>query len=435
MGGLPENVAYNPIQAFGCSIYIPHFLTTKTIAMDYIADIFREYQALPIFLTIGIGFLLGRIKIGGVRIGSVTAVLIVGVIIGQLDISIPGPIKSVFFMMFLFSVGYSVGPKFFASFKGMGLRQVLFAVIMSASCFACTFIAAKIMGYSQGETVGLFSGSQTCSALIGLGTESIQNLPVSADVKANEISLIPICYAVTYIFGTVGTVIILGNFGPRLLGGLDKVRRDTAALQLSETIHPGPTKINPDSVAQKGKRAGVESDLMFMGIAIFIGGAIGAITIYVDSVPISFGTSGGSLLAGLVFGWWRERHPKIGYIPKSALWLMNNLGLNAFIAIVGLSSGASFITGLKEVGFAFFFVGIITTSLPLFLGLWLGHKVFKFHPAITLGCCAGTRTCTASLGAVQTVLDSTVPTIGYTTTYAVSNVLLVIWGLVTVLLV
>lgn len=82
-----------------------------------------------------------------------------------------------------------------------------------------------------------------------------------------------------------------------------------------------------------------------------------------------------------------------------------------------------------------FLAGAVGTLIPLFFGLWLGQKVFKFNPAITLGCCAGTRTCTASLGAVQNAIGSTLPAIGYTVTYAVSNILLVIWGLVATIIV
>ena len=106
-----------------------------------------------------------------------------------------------------------------------------------------------------------------------------------------------------------------------------------------------------------------------------------------------------------------------------------------FIACIGLESAQSFVSGLVSVGPMLFVVGIIATSLPLLLGLWLGHKVFKFNPALTLGCCAGTRTCTASLGAVQDTLGSTLPAMGYTVTYAVANILLVIWGLLAVLIV
>ncbi|MBD5265471.1 MAG: aspartate-alanine antiporter [Bacteroides sp.] len=565
--------------------------------IDAFGDILREYPTLAVFLTVGLGFLLGRLRFGSFSLGSVTAVLLVGVLVGQLDIPMSGPLKTVFFMMFLFSIGYSVGPEFFKSLRGMGLKQVLFAVLMSMCCFLVTVALAYIFGYTKGETVGLFSGSQTCSSLIGVGSEAIGKLPLDPADKEAQISIIPVCYAVTYIFGTLGTVIILGNFGPKLLGGIDKVRleageleksldnkswaadpakfnahrgisfrsykltdrafrkglsvADTEALFASHNIHvyigrvqqdgriftPDPTDmlycgdqvvicgvrksmvkvehyVGPEvdnrrlltypvervpvrvasrnvaghplgdllsasfmrgvsvrrilrdgketalkhadnlekgdtvvligdstAVRDAGKEIGhadrptTSSDLMFLGLAIFIGGFLGALTIWVGGVPVSFGTSGGALLAGIFFGWLRSRRPTFGQIPASALWLMNNLGLNVFIAVVGIEAAPSFVAGLRDVGWMLFVAGAIGTMIPLFIGLWMGHKVFKFNPAITLGCCAGTRTCTASLGAVQDAIGSTVPTIGYTVTYAVSNILLVVWGMVTVMLV
>ncbi|MDE6768740.1 MAG: aspartate-alanine antiporter, partial [Muribaculaceae bacterium] len=124
-----------------------------------------------------------------------------------------------------------------------------------------------------------------------------------------------------------------------------------------------------------------------------------------------------------------------GHISPGALWIMNNLGLNVFIAVVGIEAAPSFVSGIKAVGPLLFVVGAVTTLVPLLFGLFLGHKIFKFNPAITLGCCCGTRTCTAALGAVQTSLGSTLPAIGYTVTYAVSNILLVVWGLLTVMLI
>ncbi|MDE5632883.1 MAG: aspartate-alanine antiporter, partial [Muribaculaceae bacterium] len=181
-------------------------------------------------------------------------------------------------------------------------------------------------------------------------------------------------------------------------------------------------------------RPTVSSDLVFVGLAIFIGGLFGAITFWIDNIPLSFGTSGGALLAGLLFGWLRTKRPTFGQIPKGAVWVMNNLGLNVFIAVIGIESAPSFVAGIKAVGPMLFVAGAVGTMVPIFTGLWLGHKVFKFNPAITLGCCAGTRTCTAALGAVQTTLGSSLPAIGYTVTYAVSNILLVIWGLLAVLM-
>lgn len=198
---------------------------------------------------------------------------------------------------------------------------------------------------------------------------------------------------------------------------------------------------NPETLTEAGRMIGhadpptTASDLMFVGLAIFIGGFIGTLTVWVGGVPVSFGTSGGALLAGIVFGWLRSKRPTFGQIPSPALWIMNNLGLNVFIAVVGIEAAPSFVSGLQSVGWLLFVAGAVGTTIPLLFGLWLGNKVFKFNPAITLGCCAGTRTCTASLGAVQDAIGSTVPAIGYTITYAVSNILLVVWGMVTVMLV
>ena len=88
----------------------------------------------------------------------------------------------------------------------------------------------------------------------------------------------------------------------------------------------------------------------------------------------------------------------------------------------------------KEVGPMLFIIGALATSLPLLLGLVIARYVFKFHPALSLGCTAGARTTTAALGAIQETVGSETPSLGYTVTYAVGNTLLIIWGVVIVLL-
>ena len=181
-------------------------------------------------------------------------------------------------------------------------------------------------------------------------------------------------------------------------------------------------------------RRTTKTDLVFVGLGIFIGGLIGSLAIHIGKVPVSLSVSGGALIAGLVLGWLRSKHPTFGRLPRSAVWLMNNLGLNMFIAVVGIASGPSFVTGLKEVGPVLFLMGIIATSVPLILGMIIGHRIFKFPAAINLGCCAGSRTTTASLGAVQDAIGSSLPAMGYTVTYAVGNTLLILWGVVIVLL-
>ena len=564
--------------------------------MEWVIHLLRQHSELAIFLTIAAGFWIGKIKVGQFSLGIVTSVLLVGVLVGQLNITIEEPVKSVFFLLFLFAIGYKVGPQFFRGLKKDGLPQVGFAVLMCVGCLVITWILALIMGYNAGEAAGLLAGAQTISAVIGVADDTINGLNISTEQKNNMINIIPVAYAVTYIYGTAGSAWVLSSLGPKMLGGLEKVKAACKELEAkmgtSEADEPGfeharrpvvfraytiendwfgngktveqlesyfisqgkrlfvermrhnHTIINeilPGQLLQKGdevvlsgrrefaigeedwigeevidpqlldfpvevlpvmihkkpyanrklefirkqpfmhgvsvrriKRAGIDipvfaqtvvdsgdtlelvglkkevetaakqlgyidrptnaTDMVFVGIGILIGGVIGALAIHIGGVPISLSTSGGALIAGLVFGWLRSKHPTFGQIPESSLWVLNNVGLNMFIAVVGISAGPSFIQGLKEVGPMLFIIGILATSLPLLLGLILALYVFHFHPALALGCTAGARTTTAALGAIQEAVGSETPSLGYTVTYAVGNTLLIIWGVVIVLL-
>ncbi len=565
--------------------------------LDWLVKTLRENPAIAIFLTLGIGFWIGKLKYKTFSLGTVTSVLLVGVLVGQLDIPVPGPLKQVFFLLFLFAIGYSVGPQFFASLKGSGVKQVLFAVVMCLIVLGCTFGVAQLFHYNKGEAAGLFAGAQTMSAVIGVADDTIQTLNASDADKTAWINIIPVSYAVTYIFGTIGSAWIIGTIGPMLLGGLKKVKQQTEDLERS--MNQDPTSNDPsivsawrpvvyraykidgnwfdiphtvkeiedymekqgqhlfiervrsgseitnqpsaDFTVKKGddiviagrrefaiedeswlgseisdssllsfpieripvmvaskymvgatvadfrespytkgvaidsiKRGNVEipvlastrlqrgdmltisgqisdvnaaasyigypdkpttaSDMVFIGIGIAIGALIGAITVHFGGIPVSLSTSGGALIAGLVLGWLRSKHPTFGQIPDSAVWVFNNVGLNMFIAVVGISAGPTFISGLHQVGWQMLVAGVLATGLPLVIGILVANKIFKFHPAIALGCVAGARTTTAALGAVQDTLNSTIPAMGYTVTYAIGNTLLILCGLAMVLL-
>ena len=563
---------------------------------DWFAQTCRDNPSIPIFLTIGIGFWIGSLKYKGFSLGVVTSVLLVGVLVGQMGIAIPGPVKNVFFLLFLFAIGYSVGPQFFRALRGDGIKQVLFAAVVCLLCLSVTWGVVKVMGYNAGEAVGLFSGSQTISAVIGVGTDTMGTLGIDAARKKALIDIIPVAYAVCYVFGTIGSAYILANLGPWMLGGIKKVKADTAALEKEmneSSLTSDPAYIianrpvafraysvtsdffdSPQSVAQieshlhsQGRRLFIErirsghniieptpetritkgdeivlsgrreyiiedeswigpevndaelldfpaeqipvmitrktvagltvdelrsqtymygvsiksidrggvaipvlaktklmagdtltlvglasevntaaprlgyvdrpktaSDLILVGLGIVIGCLIGVLTIHAGNIPVSLSTSGGTLISGLIFGWLRSKRPSFGRIPKEAVWIMNNLGLNMFIAVIGITSGPSFVSGIKEVGFGLFLAGIVCTSLPLILSVIIGHKIFKFRPAINLGCCAGSRTTTAALGAIQESLGSTLPAMGYTVTYAVGNTMLILMGVAIVLM-
>ena len=555
----------------------------------WIVNVLRSNAALVIFITLALGYFVGNIKFGHFSLGAVTGTLLVGVLIGQLDISISAQVKSVFFTMFLFAIGYSVGPQFVRGVAKDGGPQAIFAVVISVLCLACTWLAAKIAGFDVGLAAGLLAGAQTISASIGLATDAINNAGIS---NAKEmLNQIPVAYAICYLWGTIGTGIILSMLGPKLIGTnlveackeyeakmsqgqpdtgmnsawhqltvrafelaadskavgktvaeaerahsearmfIESIRRDgkiidfdvsttlkagdvvgvsgtTEALVALEQnakevadrevldlpvesvdlvithkdvdgrtlidlakedfargvylqkITRGATSVDVPILAQttvhrgdilklSGTKTHIErivkaigyadrpsdmTDMVWVGLFIFVAGLIGALTIKVKGVPITLSTSGGVLIGGLVLGWLRSVHPTFGRLPAPTQWFMNSVGLNVFIAIVGISAGPGFIAGLKSSGVSLFLWGVFATSVPMLLAPFIGKYIFKFDPAINLGCCGGARTSTASVAMVGDVAESNIPMLGYTVPYAVSNTLLTLWGMVIVLM-
>ena len=560
--------------------------------ISWLFQTLKSYPEIAIFLSLAFGYYVGSFTYKGLGLGAVTATLIAAVIIGQIGITISGPLKPTFFLMFLFAIGYGVGPQFVRGIAQDGVPQAVFAAVVCVFCLGSGYLGAKLAGYDVGSAAGLYAGSQTISASMGLATDAINRVGLSPEETKKLLDAMPVAYAVTYIFGTVGSAIVLALVGPALLGidleeackkyeeqyggkkqaggpgtawhqfdlrafrvrergpvvgetvleaeGLipeqrvfvqrirqggkiidataDTVihagdivavagRRDVLVKVIGEQaeevddrellavpiegvdvyvtskdvdgrtleeLAKGPaargvflrkitrgaiaidipilpnTKLNRgDIVTIVGRtqdvtaatkmlgrpdRATDVADVAFIGAAIAIGALIGAVVYKIGSVPLTLSTSGGALISGLFFGWLRSVRPTFGRIPSPTVWFMNSVGLNVFIAVVGISSGPGFVAGLQQLGFSLFLWGVAVTSVPLILAMYVGKYVFHFHDAIVLGCCSGARTTTASLGMINDRAKSQIPGLGYTVTYAVGNTLLTIWGMVLVML-
>jgi putative transport protein len=561
--------------------------------IDWFVNTLKSYPEIAIFLSLAFGYYFGSFTYKGLGLGAVTATLIAAVIIGQLGITVSGPLKPTFFLMFLFAIGYGVGPQFVRGIASDGIPQAVFAAIVCVFCLVAAVVGAKIAGYDVGSAAGLYAGSQTISASMGLATDAINRLGLPADETKKLLDAMPVAYAVTYIFGTIGSAIVLALIGPALLGidleaackryeekhgggkkqaggpgtawhqfelrafrvresarivgktaqeaeallpehrvFIERIRRGNQLLDATadtviqagdivaiagrrdvlvnligaaadevddrellaapvegvdvyvtakdvdgktlaelaqrptargvflRKITRGATAtdipILPDTQLQRGdivnlvgrsqdvtaatKMLGVPdratdvADVAFIGAAIAIGALIGAVVYKIGSVPLTLSTSGGALIAGLFFGWLRSVRPTFGRIPSSTVWFMNSVGLNVFIAVVGISSGPGFVAGLQQLGFSLFLWGVAVTTVPLILAMYLGKYVFRFDDAILLGACSGARTTTASLGMINDRAKSQIPGLGYTVTYAVGNTLLTIWGMVIVML-
>jgi putative transport protein len=186
--------------------------------MSWLTTTLRSYPEIAIFLSLGIGYWVGGKSYRGFSLGAVTATLLAAIAIGQLGITISVNVKSVFFLMFLFAVGYGVGPQFVRGIAKDGLPQALFSVVQCVLCLAAPYVAAKLAGYSVGSAAGLFAGSQTISASMGLATDAINRLGLPVSETKALLDAMPTAYAVTYIFGTIGSALILATLGPKLLG-------------------------------------------------------------------------------------------------------------------------------------------------------------------------------------------------------------------------
>ena len=198
--------------------------------MELLFDALRHHAELALFLTLAVGYWFGDLKFGSFSLGVVPSTLIAGLIVGQLGIKMPDVLQQTFFLSFLFAVGYSVGPQFFASLKKDALPQVAFTLIVCASGFATAWMAAKVMGYGPGLAAGLVAGGLTNSGTIGVAAANIGQVGLDAARSAAEASLIGIAYAVTLPFSGIFTAWFLSSAAPKFLRvDLPKVSKELEA--------------------------------------------------------------------------------------------------------------------------------------------------------------------------------------------------------------
>jgi putative transport protein len=186
--------------------------------VGYVVTALREHPELAIFLTLALGFFLGRLRIGSFTLGTVVGTLLAGVLIGQLDITVSPIVKAVFFDLFLFTTGYKVGPQFFRGLRKDALPQLALTVVLCVTCLLSAWTAARLLGYDVGTAAGLLAGAFTESTVIGTAADAINRLDLPAAEKTALVNNIPVAYAVTYLIGTAFIVWFLPAVGPRLMG-------------------------------------------------------------------------------------------------------------------------------------------------------------------------------------------------------------------------
>src|SRR5688572_12754523 len=193
------------------------FQSPPGLIMSYLLTSLREHPDLAIFLTLAVGFVIGRIRLGSFKFGNVLGTLIAGVLIGQLDIKIDPTVKTVFFSLFLFATGYKVGPQFFRGLGRNALPQVALTVVLCVTSLLTTLVAARLLHYDSGTAAGLMAGAFTESTVIGTASDTIDRLDLPEAEKTRLKNNIPVAYAVSYLVGTGFVVWFLSAMAPRLL--------------------------------------------------------------------------------------------------------------------------------------------------------------------------------------------------------------------------
>ena len=204
--------------------------------LEPLASLLHRYPELCLFLSVLIGHYIGHLHIKGVGFGSVVGTLIAGIVIGIFARpELPELLRWAFFYLFLFAVGYSVGPQFFGSLKKSALPQIALAVVVAFTGLAATVAMTIVFGFDEGIAVGLLSGGMTQSAALGTGLNAIAELPLPDDVKAALSAHAPLADAITYGFGDLGLILFLTWLGPKLL----RADLKAEARELEKTLSGG----------------------------------------------------------------------------------------------------------------------------------------------------------------------------------------------------
>jgi putative transport protein len=185
---------------------------------ESVAGLLRHHPEVTFFLVLGIGYLLGKVKVGSFTLGAVTGTLLAGVALGQLGVKVSNEVKQCFFLLFLFSIGFRTGPQFFRGLRSEGLQQAALATIVATTGLAVAYAVSRFFAYDAGTAAGVIAGALTESATIGTASDAIARLGLPETEATAMINRIPVAFAVTYLIGVVGAAWFLAQLAPRLMG-------------------------------------------------------------------------------------------------------------------------------------------------------------------------------------------------------------------------
>ncbi|MFD6343503.1 aspartate-alanine antiporter [Streptomyces roseolus] len=549
--------------------------------------VLRDHPELALFVCLAAGYLLGKLRVGPITLGGICGTLIVSLLMGAwAKVTVSDDVKTIFFALFIFSLGYLAGPQFFANLNKKSLRFFALCLIEVVCVVGIALGLAEAFDLDVGTAAGILAGAATESAVVGTATEAIGKL---SDLTQEQITQyqghVATAYTVCYLFGLITIVIYTSQIMPMLLrinlrdasrelwekmrgtgGGLEDDEREalpgmvgrtflvtladgakvsdlerrfgnrvtveavkrgsriltppppdfeltlsdlvlavgrraniieagrqigpetpavpgldtplaTQQVSLTDTSAAGKSldqlttehpeiasggvyvtdvlrneshlPATPETVVQRGDvltLVGARSslgrlaskvgstvrndatDFIYLGLGIAAGSLLGQVVVKFGDVPMSLGTGGGCLISGLLFGWFRSRTQTFGAFPPQAATTLKDMGLAIFIACTGLVSGPQAWPLLKEYGALLPFAGVAMVLVPATISLVVGRKLLKIEKPLLIGAIAGQQCSTPAITSVTQVAQSSVPMLGYTITYTLSNFLLPLTG-------
>ncbi|WP_034088003.1 aspartate-alanine antiporter [Streptacidiphilus albus] len=549
--------------------------------------VIKDHPELALFLCLSAGYLVGKLRVGPITLGGICGTLIVSLLLGTQHIKVSDDVKTVFFALFIFSLGYLAGPQFFNNLNRKSLKFFTLCLIELVCVLGIAYGAAKIFNLDVGTASGILAGAATESAVVGTATEAIAKLPgLTADQITTYQGHVATAYTVCYLFGLITIVLYTSQIMPMMLrinlrdasrdlwekmrgsgdgaigsderealpglvgrtyhvvqgkgrsvaelrsamgagatvesvssggkvlspppedlvlGSRDTVllvgRRDavidagalvgpetaaipgmdgplaTAQLVVTQRSvdgrslgdlrgeHPEFTDngvfvtdvlrndqdfpATSDTVIHRGdvltvagSRSGVSkvvarigtvarnssTDFVYLGLGIVCGSLLGQVVIHAGDIPLSLGTGGGCLISGLIFGWFRSRRQTFGAFPPQAATTLKDMGLAIFIACTGLASGSEAGPLLRQYGALLPVSGILMVLVPATISLVVGRSLLKIEKPLLIGAIAGQQCSTPAITSITQVAQSSVPMLGYTITYTLSNFLLPLTG-------
>ena len=397
------------------------------------------FLTFSVFAIAAVGYLLGRITINGVSLGT-AGVFIVALLFGaffytplgnQLVVKVTSAdlnevlrasyvsgalkiVENVGLVLFVTSVGFIAGPSFFGdlkkNFKSYILLGLLIIAVGGIACAACCVFDIKVFGRSEEEVgamlVGLLSGSLTSTPAFSAAKATVVE---SAKFTAEQLeAIVAVGHGIAYLFGVIGVVLFV-QLVPKFLGAdMDKERA-----KLSESAPEAPKKLN-----------GNELELDVFGFCIF--SIVALLGIFIGSFKFgnfSLTTTGGCLILALIFGHFQ----KIGNVSvtphESTLKVFRALGLMFFLIGAGVAGGASFV---KYFEWVYFVYGIIMTLVPMIAGFFFAKFVLKLNLLNNLGSICGGMTSTPALGTLISTAGTEKVAGAYASTYPIALVAVVV---------